>query len=108
MYGLLRPLLFRLDAEDAHDRTLDALRLSGNLRPARAALQAWCRVNDPRLAVSALGLEFANPVGLAAGYDKNGSAVRGLAALGFGHVEVGTVTLKPQPGNSRPRVHRVV
>jgi dihydroorotate dehydrogenase len=63
-------------------------------------------VEDRRLAVEAFGLRFANPVGLAAGYDKNGIAIRGLAALGFGHLEVGTLTRQPQRGNPRPRVHR--
>ena len=92
MYGLLRPLMFKLDAEDAHNRTLDALKLAGKLPPVRGALQALYRVTDPRLAVGAFGLEFANPVGLAAGYDKNGGAARGLAALGFGQVREGLVT----------------
>jgi dihydroorotate dehydrogenase len=64
-------------------------------------------VNDDRLAVEAFGLRFRNPIGLAGGYDKDGSAVMGLGCLGFGHVEVGTVTLRPQPGNPRPRIFRL-
>lgn len=107
MYDRLRPLLFRLDPEEAHRLTLAALGLSGGLLPARVSLRALFESDDPRLAVEAFGLRFKNPVGLAAGYDKNGVAVRGLCALGFGHVEVGTLTPKPQAGNPRPRVHRV-
>lgn len=103
MYALLRPLIFRLDPERAHALTLAALRLPF----AEVMLRALFEVNDPRLAVEAFGLKFKNRVGLAAGYDKNGVAVNGLAALGFGHVEVGTVTRLPQPGNPKPRVQRV-
>ncbi len=65
-------------------------------------------VDDPRLEVEAFGLKFKNPIGLAAGYDKNGVAVKGLSALGFGHIEVGTVTRHKQVGNPKPRVHRVI
>lgn len=103
MYRALRPLLFRLDPERAHALTLAALRLPF----ADVVLRALFDVNDPRLEVEAFGLRFKNRVGLAAGYDKNGVAVNGLAALGFGHIEVGTVTLLPQPGNPKPRLHRV-
>ncbi|MCS6909026.1 MAG: quinone-dependent dihydroorotate dehydrogenase [Anaerolineales bacterium] len=103
MYHALRPLLFRLDPERAHALTLAALRLPF----ADVVLRALFEVNDPRLEVEAFGLRFRNRVGLAAGYDKNGVAVSGLAALGFGHIEVGTVTLLPQAGNPKPRVHRV-
>jgi dihydroorotate dehydrogenase len=70
-------------------------------------LRALYTVDDPQLEVEAFGLRFKNPVGLAAGYDKNGLAVAGLACLGFGHIEVGTVTRLPQAGNPRPRIHRV-
>ncbi len=107
MYQHLRSLLFRLDPEEAHRLTLAAVGLSGGVLPARLSLRALFESDDPRLAVEAFGLRFKNPVGLAAGYDKNGAAVRGLCALGFGHVEVGTLTPKPQAGNPRPRVHRV-
>ncbi|GAB4398062.1 MAG: quinone-dependent dihydroorotate dehydrogenase [Anaerolineales bacterium] len=105
IYRLLRPLLFRLDPEDAHQLTLRLIALAGNLPPARWALQALFAA--PARPVSAFGLQFRNPVGLAAGYDKDGLAVRGLAALGFGHLEIGTVTPRPQPGNPRPRVFRL-
>lgn len=106
MYQNLRPLLFRLDPETAHHLTLSLLRWGGNTAPTRAMLRAMYCVEDPRLRVRAFGVEFKNCVGLAAGYDKNGVAVRGLAALGFGHVEVGTITRLPQPGNEKPRVWR--
>lgn len=107
MYELLRPLLFRLDPETAHNLTLGLLRWAGDTAPVRALLDGIFTVRDPRLAVRAFGLEFPNPVGLAAGYDKNGIAVRGAAALGFGHIEVGTVTRLAQPGSPHPRVWRV-
>lgn len=107
MYESIRPLLFRLDPEVAHQLTLSLLRWGGNVAPARAMLRGLFEVDDPRLHVNVWGLRFKNPIGLAAGYDKNGTAVRGLAALGFGHIEVGTVTRLPQIGNEKPRVWRV-
>lgn len=105
MYQHLRPLLFRLEPEQAHNLTLTLLRLGG-IAPARGMLRAMFAVDDPGLRVHAFGMDFKNPVGLAAGYDKNGVAVRGLAALGFGHIEVGTVTRLAQVGNDKPRVWR--
>lgn len=107
MYQLLRPLLFRLDPETAHHLTLGLLRWGGNIAPTRAMLHAMFSVDDSRLNVRAFGLDFPNPVGLAAGYDKNGIAVRGLTELGFGHIEVGTVTRLPQQGNNKPRLWRI-
>jgi dihydroorotate dehydrogenase len=76
------------------------------LPPARAFLRAW--FNVPRRPVQAFGLTFSNPIGLAAGYDKDALGWRGLACLGFGHIEVGTITPKPQPGNPPPRLFRLV
>jgi dihydroorotate dehydrogenase len=102
MYHLIRPVLFKLDPEQAHHIILRLLHL-----PIAPLLSILFNYSNPRLAVSAFGLTFANPVGLAAGYDKNGSALRGLAALGFGHLEVGTVTRQRQPGNPRPRLFRL-
>ena len=104
-YTAIRPLLFRLDPEAAHQLTLQLIRL-GAYQPLRAILQAMYAA--PERPVQAFGLAFRNPVGLAAGYDKDGIAFRGLAALGFGHVEIGTVTLRPQPGNPKPRLFRLV
>jgi dihydroorotate dehydrogenase len=106
MYSLFRPLLFKLDPESAHCLTLQLIRLAGNLPPAGWLLQAIFRA--PEKPVEVFGLKFKNPVGLAAGYDKDGIAIQGLAALGFGHLEIGTVTLRPQPGNPRPRIFRLV
>jgi len=104
MYRLLRPLLFNIDPETAHQLTLQLVRLGG-IQPIYALLHGIYSV--PSKPVQAFGLTFKNPVGLAAGYDKDGIAVRGLSALGFGHIEVGTVTPRPQPGNPRPRVFRL-
>jgi dihydroorotate dehydrogenase len=108
MYSVLRRLLFRLDAESAHALTLRLLRLAGALAPVRAALKRAYGFTDESLSLNVFGLDFPNPVGLAAGYDKDGAALAGLACLGFGHVELGTVTPRPQEGNPRPRVFRLV
>jgi dihydroorotate dehydrogenase len=106
MYPRFRRLLFRLDPEVAHQLTLNALRLAGNFPLSNWFLRQLYKV--PPRPVQAFGLTFKNPVGLAAGYDKDAVAIHGLSALGFGHVEVGTVTLKPQPGNPKPRVFRLI
>ncbi|MCB0102545.1 MAG: quinone-dependent dihydroorotate dehydrogenase [Anaerolineales bacterium] len=106
MYKLFRPLLFRLSSERAHALTINALRMAGKLPPARLFLDLMFAA--PSKPVTVFGLVFKNRVGLAAGYDKDGIAVQGLSALGFGHVEVGTVTPKPQLGNPSPRVFRLV
>lgn len=106
-YGWLRRLLFRLDAERAHNLTLRLLALAGCLPPVRAALRRVFTVPDRALKVSAFGIDFDNPIGLAAGYDKQGIAMHGLACLGFGHLELGTVTPMPQAGNPRPRIFRL-
>jgi dihydroorotate dehydrogenase len=105
MYRLFRSLLFRLDPETAHHLTLQLIRL-GAIPPVGWALSLLYAA--PQKPVQAFGLEFPNPVGLAAGYDKDGLAWRGLATLGFGHIEIGTVTPLPQPGNEKPRVFRLV
>ncbi len=102
MYPLIRPALFQLDPEAAHHLTLSALRsaytlgLSGVLAPHIP--------DDPRMV---MGLNFPNPVGLAAGLDKNGDCINGLAALGFGFIEIGTITPLPQAGNPKPRLFRL-
>jgi len=101
IYSLIRPFLFRLDPECSHDLTLKSLKWS---RPFSRALFS----HVPACAFRKLmGLTFPNPVGLAAGLDKNGAYIDGLAALGFGFIEVGTVTPRPQPGNPKPRLFRV-
>jgi len=106
MYNTLRPYLFRLDPERAHVLTLSLLRTAQHVPPALWLLkQMYAAPSKP---VQAFGLTFKNPVGIAAGYDKDGTAIRGLSALGFGHVEIGTVTPRPQPGNATPRVFRLI
>jgi dihydroorotate dehydrogenase len=105
MYSALRPLIFRLDPEIAHSLTLNLVRLAGALVPLRALLHKIYQVAERPVQV--FGLSFRNPVGLAAGYDKDGLGWRGLACLGFGHIEIGTVTPLPQPGNPRPRLFRL-
>ena len=106
MYQLFRSLLFRIDPEKAHQLTLNMLRIGGNQSPSRWFLTQLYKT--PSKPVKAFGLTFKNPVGLAAGYDKDALAINGLSALGFGHLEIGTVTPKPQPGNPRPRVFRLL
>jgi dihydroorotate dehydrogenase len=107
MYPTIRSLLFKLEPERAHDLTLRLIQLAGLVPPTYALLKRMFEVEDPRLEVEAFGLKFKNRVGLAAGYDKNGVAVKGLSALGFGHIEIGTVTRNYQAGNPKPRVHRL-
>lgn len=106
MYQLLRPLLFRLDPERAHALTLHVLR-AAQIFPFTLRFLQTIYMAPPR-PVHAFGLRFKNPVGLAAGYDKDAVAVKGLTALGFGHIEVGTVTSMPQTGNPKPRIFRLV
>ncbi len=105
MYQLFLPYLFHLDPESAHSFTIRLLRLAG-FAPGVATLLRR-RFQAPSKPVKAFGLRFTNPVGLAAGYDKDALAWRGLASLGFGHIEIGTVTPKPQLGNPRPRIFRL-
>lgn len=106
-YSLLfRHILTRLDPEDAHHLAFDVIRALPRTR-----IGDWMRrytAPDPSLAVTALGLTFDSPFGVAAGFDKDGRAILGLGQLGFGHVEVGTLTAKAQPGNPRPRLFRLV
>lgn len=102
MYAMLKPLLFKLDAERAHHVTLDALNAAYRL----GALSVLPKPPACRTR-SIMGLDFPNPVGLAAGLDKNGAYIDALAALGFGFIEVGTVTPRPQPGNPQPRLFRI-
>src|SRR3954469_20596644 len=101
-YALTRPFLFGLDPEQAHDLTLDAIAKLQNT-PLQC-LWSQARVADP---VTVAGLKFPNRLGLAAGLDKNGRCIDGFAAMGFGFIEVGTVTPKAQPGNPKPRIFRL-
>ncbi len=106
LYTLLRPLLFRLDAERAHHLICGLLRAVAGA-PALPVLRALYTYEDPILRIGCAGLEFQNPLGLAAGFDKRAELIAPMAALGFGHVEVGTVTPRAQPGNDRPRMFRL-
>jgi dihydroorotate dehydrogenase len=103
LYQLARPVLFRLDAEAAHHVTLAALRWAE-----RCGLAALLTPPAGGTPVRMMGLDFPNRVGLAAGLDKAGNCIDGLGALGFGHLEVGTITPRPQPGNPCPRLFRLV
>lgn len=104
----VRPLLFRLDAERAHNLTLAASELGGRSALVRRAAGRAFTLRDPRLETSLAGLPLANPLGLAAGFDKNARAVRMLGALGFGHLEIGSVSADASDGNPKPRLFRVV
>lgn len=109
-YRVARPLLFRADAERIHHAALHGLRLAGAGRLGRGAL-GWTSGVPSRDAgrepVELMGLRFRNRIGLGAGFDKDGTAIAGWAALGFGFIELGTVTPRPQPGSSRPRLFRL-
>jgi dihydroorotate dehydrogenase len=99
LYDIVRPFLFSLDAETAHDFAIGALNVAGRMLPAGKP--------EPADTVDVMGLRFPNRIGLAAGLDKNGEAIDGLARLGFGFIEIGTITPRPQPGNPRPRMFRL-
>jgi len=102
-YPLLRRILFQLDAEDAHHLTMNLLKLSE-----KTGLLSLIEANKiPQQPVSCMGIDFPNPVGLAAGLDKEGSCIDALGRLGFGFIEIGTITPRPQPGNERPRLFRL-
>jgi len=106
LYSLIRPILFRLPAESAHEFALKALRAGLSTSFAREAV-AKRLVTREFGSLNRFGLEFSNPIGLAAGFDKNGSYTRELVSLGFGFIEVGTVTNQSQPGNPKPRLFRL-
>jgi len=102
LYDLARTLMFRLDPEVAHNVAITGLSMGATL-----GLDRLIKSHDLSMPVEVMGIRFPNPVGLAAGLDKNGAAVDGLAALGFGFIEVGTVTPRPQAGNPKPRLFRI-
>ncbi|WP_304454162.1 quinone-dependent dihydroorotate dehydrogenase [Nocardiopsis sp. YSL2] len=105
---LFRSVLRHLDAEKAHTLSFAALRGAAAVPGVAAAMGRVLGPREPELTVRALGQEFPGPLGLAAGFDKNAESPDGLAALGFGFVEIGTVTAQPQPGNPKPRLFRLV
>ena len=106
LYPLIRLLLFKLDPEEAHHFTLHNLQLAGRTPTLLSIISA--KVEHRLLHRQLFGIDFPNPVGLAAGLDKNGDVIDEMGALGFGFVEVGTITPKPQPGSSRPRLFRLL
>lgn len=108
IYPRLRSLIFRLTPEQAHHGTISMLRLGGSMGFSRALLNAYFRPRLQGPEVKLFGLTFKNPVGMAAGYDKDALGWRGLYCLGFSHIELGTVTPRPQPGNPSPRLFRLV
>ncbi len=101
-YSLIKPLIFQFDAETSHDLTLKSLKYAE--KAGLLKLYPDAPICQPR---QVMGITFPNPVGLAAGLDKNGAVIDGMAALGFGFLEIGTVTPRPQPGNPKPRLFRV-
>jgi len=105
--NLLRPLLFRFDPERVHDTAIYAGSLLGRSQIAKALLERTCGFADPRLETEVCGIRLANPLGLAAGFDKNGRAIDAMAAIGMGHVEIGSISAEGSPGNPKPRLWRL-
>jgi dihydroorotate dehydrogenase len=109
MYSfLVRPLLFRFDAERVHHAVFAILKTIGQIPGARSLMRAAFSYPHPKLERTVAGLKFPNPVGLAAGFDKNAILIDELACMGFGFIEIGTLTPKPQPGNELPRLFRLL
>ena len=107
MYAVLKPLLFSLEPERVHDLVMKGLAFTAHHKPLLEVIERYCAVPDSRLEVEAFGLRFPNPVGLAAGMDKNAVALPIWSALGFGFTEIGSVTAHAQPGNPQPRMFRL-
>lgn len=107
LYTALRKLLFNFDAEAVHHFTMNKLKYACSIAAARNSIERIFRFQHPALQTNCFGLAFENPVGLGAGFDKNALYLRELEALGFGFVEIGTVTPKPQTGNEKPRLFRL-
>jgi dihydroorotate dehydrogenase len=107
MWRLIRPLLFSLDPEQAHHFSMRLFARAMRVAPLRRLLASIYQPHDPRLCVRRFGIDFPSPVGLAAGFDKNAEWFEALATLGFGFIEVGTLTGQAQPGNPQPRLFRV-
>jgi dihydroorotate dehydrogenase len=105
--NLVRPLLFRCDPEWVHDQSIRCCALAGSAAPFRRLISRLCVFSDERLVTDIAGLHFPNPVGMAAGYDKNCRAIAVMAALGFGFVEIGSVSAGPSRGNPKPRLWRL-
>jgi dihydroorotate dehydrogenase len=103
----IRPILFLIDPERIHHFTFNLLKFVGTIPAANSIIRFFYRREDTRLEKQILGLRFKNPVGLAAGFDKNAQLIDELASFGFGFIEIGTLTPKPQPGNDKPRLFRL-
>lgn len=108
MYKIVKPIFFSMDPETAHHRVTGGLRSISKIWGAKSLLKSLYTVNDSRLEREVFGLKFKNPVGLAAGFDKNAEYIAEMAGMGFGFIEIGTVTPRPQPGNDKPRMFRLV
>src|SRR5690606_8085795 len=108
MYKLVKPLFFQMNPEQAHHNVTSGLKFFTKIWGTDALLKSLYSVEDPRLQTTVFGLTFKNPVGLAAGFDKNADYIEQMSKLGFGFIEIGTVTPKPQPGNDKPRMFRLV
>ena len=107
MYQLIKPLLFKFDPEKIHHVVTAWLKRANRIPGGAALMRGLWNFEDQKLEKDLFGLKFKNPVGLAAGFDKNGELIAEMANLGFGFVEVGTVTPLPQPGNPKPRMFRL-
>ncbi|MGE8241533.1 MAG: quinone-dependent dihydroorotate dehydrogenase, partial [Sphingobacterium sp.] len=108
MYKLVKPIFFTMNPEMAHHKVTSGLNVFSKIWGAKQLLNTIFTVEDPRLEREVFGLKFKNPVGLAAGFDKNAEYISDMTNLGFGFIEIGTVTPKPQPGNDKPRMFRLV
>ncbi|WP_104382130.1 quinone-dependent dihydroorotate dehydrogenase [Sphingobacterium sp. HMA12] len=108
MYKLVKPIFFTMNPEMAHHKVTSGLNVFSKIWGAKQLLNAIFTVEDPRLEREVFGLKFKNPVGLAAGFDKNAEYISDMTNLGFGFIEIGTVTPRPQPGNDKPRMFRLV
>ena len=107
MYALLKPIIFRIQPENAHELTMKLLQFACSIPGLSWVLKRWYSVNSKGLTVEVAGLEFPNPVGLAAGFDKDAQWLGEMATLGFGFVEIGTITPVSQSGNPKPRLFRL-
>ena len=107
MYELIKPLFFKFDPENIHHVVTGGLRRVNQIWGVKSLLKKLYQFEDKRLEREVMGLKFKNPLGLAAGFDKNGTLIEDFAELGFGFIEIGTVTPLPQPGNEKPRMFRL-
>ncbi len=107
MYSIIRSFLFRFDPEKIHEFTFEFIRILHKIPGMRSLLRSLYTTQDARLKRTVFGIDFPNPVGLAAGFDKNAALYDELSSFGFGFVEIGTVTPLPQPGNDKPRLFRL-